>query len=224
MVQIKLLVEGGAMQPGPALSQQIGPLGVNMGQVISKINDSTKQFKGIKLPVELSIDAETKEIKIKVFSPPVSELLKKELGLTKGSGEQKKLYSGNIAIEQVISVAKTKFPDMLCKDLNAAVKTVIGTCVSLGILVEGMRASEIEAEIDKGLFEKEIKLGKTDVSPEKKSQLAEKFNEIKTQQEKKVKAEAEAIAATAEVKPEEKAQAKPEEKAPEVVKKTAKKK
>ena len=101
-MNIKLLVEGGAMQPGPALSQKLGPAGINLGQVISKVNDATKDFKGLKVPVELEVDTKTKEFDIRVFSPPVSELLKKELGIEKGSGMQKKMQVGNASIEQII--------------------------------------------------------------------------------------------------------------------------
>ena len=88
---IKVLVEGGEMKPGPTLSQKLGPLGMNISDIISKINESTKDMKGLKVPVELDINPATKEFSIQVFSPPVSELLKKELGIEKGSGEQKKI-------------------------------------------------------------------------------------------------------------------------------------
>ena len=155
-MQIKLLVEGGAMQPGPALSQKIGPLGLNVGQIISKVNDATKDFKGLKVPVELDVDTSTKEIKVNVFSPPVSELLKKELEIEKGSGIQKKTQIANASIEQIISVAKQKQQNLLCKDLKSAVKTVVGTCVSLGVLIENKPAKEIEEDIEKGIYDKEI--------------------------------------------------------------------
>src|SRR6056297_585867 len=120
-MQVKLLVEGGAMKPGPALSQKIGPLGMNMNEVISKVNDATKDFKGLKVPVELDINTKTKEFGVNVFSPPVSELIKKELGIEKGSGEQRVTLMGNLPIERAISIAKTKMPNLLCKDLKAAV-------------------------------------------------------------------------------------------------------
>ena len=134
-MQIKLLVEGGEMKPGPVLSQKLGPAGIPINQVIQKINDATKDFKGMKVPVELEINPSTKTFEINVFSPPTSELLKKELSLEKGSGEQKKIKIANASIEQIISVAKTKFPNLLSKNLKAAVKTILGSCVSLGILV-----------------------------------------------------------------------------------------
>ena len=138
------------MRPGPALSQKLGPIGINVNQVIQKINEATKDLSGLKVPVELDVNPSTNEFDIKVFSPPVAELLKKELGIEKGSGMQKKVQMANASIEQIISIARTKLPNMLCKDLKAAVKTVVGSCVSLGILIENKPASEVEQEIDEG--------------------------------------------------------------------------
>ena len=220
-MQIKLLVEGGNMKPGPALSQKLGPVGIPMNRVLQKINDATKNFNGLKVPVELEINPSTKEFEVNVFSPPVSELLKSELKIEKGAGAHKKLQVANASIEQIISVAKTKLPNMLCKDLKSAVKTVVGTCVSLGVLIENKSAVEIEREIAEGKFDNEIKQEKTETSPEKKKKLDDYFKEIKEQQEKIIKqeqaakeaetqkpAEGTATTATTEVKTEEKAPAK----------------
>ena len=74
---IKLLIDGGNMKPGPAIAQQLGPMGINMGKVISDVNTATKEFNGMKVPVELNVDEKTKEFTIKTSSPPTSELLKK---------------------------------------------------------------------------------------------------------------------------------------------------
>jgi large subunit ribosomal protein L11 len=186
---VKLLVEGGAMKPGPAISQQLGPAGINLGQVISKVNEATANFKGLKVPVELDVNTKTKDFKIKVSSPPVSELMKKEIKLDKGSGLQAKEKVGNVSIEQVISVAKTKLPNMLCRDLKTAVKTVVGTCVSMGLLVENKNATDIVEDIDKGKYDKEISEEKTETSPEKLAELENYFKNIKTEQEKAAKAE-----------------------------------
>jgi large subunit ribosomal protein L11 len=186
---IKLIVDGGSMSPGPAVSQKLGPAGINIGQVIQKVNEATKDFKGLKVPVELDVNTSSKNFNIKVFSPPVSELLKKEIKITKGSGLQKKEYSGNASIEQIISVAKTKLPTMLSKDLKSAVKTVVGTAVSLGLLIENKPAVEIEKEILEGKYDKEIKQEITTTSPEKKAKLEAYYSEVKTQQERIKKAE-----------------------------------
>jgi len=202
---IKLLVDGGDMKPGPALSQKLGPLGINMGQIISKVNDATKEMKGLKVPVEVDVDPATKEFDVQVFSPPVSELLKKELGIEKGSGEQKKLQVANASIEQIISVAKTKLQNLLAKDLKSAVKTIVGTCVSLGILIESKSAAEVEKEIDEGKYDKEIQGEITETPAEKKAELDNYFSEVQKEQEKIIQqekaakeAEAEKAAETAE--------------------------
>ncbi len=201
-MKIKLLVEGGAMQPGPALSQKLGPAGINLGQVISKVNEATKDFKGLKVPVELDVDTGTKTFKVEVFSPPVSELLKKELGIEKGSGAQKKIQVANASIEQIINIAKQKMQNLLAKDLKAAVKSVLGTCTSLGVLVENKPAVEVCKEVDEGLYDKEIQEEKTETSPEKKAELEKYFNEIHSRQEKLIKQEEAAKAAEAETKEE----------------------
>jgi len=204
-MQIKLLVEAGDMKPGPVLSQKLGPAGVSINQVIQKVNESTKSFKGLKVPVELEIDIKTKDVNIKVLSPPVSELLKKELGAEKGSGDHKQINVANASIEQIISIATTKFPDLLSKDLKAAVKTILGSCVSLGILIENKSPKEIINEIDEGKYDSEISQEKTETSEEKRKELDEYFSKIKDEQEKILKEQEAAKAAeeTEEEKPEE---------------------
>lgn len=188
-MQIKLLVEGGAMKPGPALSQKLGPAGIPINKVLEKVNEATKEFKGMKVPVELEVNTKTKEFEIEVFSPPVSELLKKEVGVDKGSGAQLKMNVGNLAIEQVIKVAKTKMQNLLANDLKSSVKLVIGSCVSLGILIESKPAKEIEEEIDSGKYDKEINEEKTEVSEEKRNELNEYFKKLKVSQDKVIAAE-----------------------------------
>ena len=177
------------MAPGPALSQKLGPLGINMGQVIQKVNDATKNFKGMKVPVEIDVNPITKNVEIKVFSPPTSELLKKEISVEKGSGAQDKIKVGNLSIEQVIHVAQTKQGNMLSRDLKAAVKNVVGTCVSLGILIENKHPNEIQKEIEDGKYDEEIKSEKTETSIEKKDLLNKHFQKIKEEQEKMLKVE-----------------------------------
>jgi large subunit ribosomal protein L11 len=185
---IKLLVEGGNMKPGPTIAQKIGPLGLNMGKIISDVNAATKSFTGIKVPVALNIDTKTKAIKVEVSAPPASELLKKELGAEKGTGDSKKIKVANAAIEQVIKIAQTKIA--LEKNLKSAVKTIVGSCVSLGILIENKEPKEIIREIEKGVYDKEIAHPK-EASNEKLAQLKEYFEGIKKKQEELLKKEEE---------------------------------
>ncbi len=201
-MQIKLLVDAGVMKPGPALSQKLGPTGINVNQVIQKVNDATRKFEGMKVPVELDIDVSTKNIEVKVSSPPASGLLKKELKIDKGSGLSSKTKVGNLSIEQIISIAKAKHPNLLSKSLKSAVKEIVGTCVSLGVLVESKSPAEVEKEIDAGKYDTEILHEKTETPEAKKIQLEKFFAELKAAQEKlqkqeeAAKAAAEAAAAT----------------------------
>ncbi len=210
-MQIKLLAEAGEMKPGPSLSQKLGPVGIPLNQVIQKVNDATKEFKGMKVPVELDVNPSTKEFSVKVFSPPTSGLLKKELEIEAGSGEQKKIKCANASIEQIISVAKSKQSNLLDKNLKAAVKSVLGSCVSLGILVENKTPQEIQADIDKGKYDKEISQEKTKTSEEKRKSLNEFFSKIKAEQDKILKLKQEAAKAAEEKSDKD----KKEEKAPE---------
>lgn len=206
-MNIKLLIDGGSMKPGPAIAQQLGPLGINMGKVISDVNLATADFKGMKVPIELNINEKTKSFKIKTFSPPTSELLKKELNLEKGTADHKKVKVGNASIEDVIKVTKIKFPDMLQKEFKSAVKSVLGTCKSIGILVENQEANDLTKDIVSGKFDSEIKSQKIETSPEKRKELNNYFELIKKKQEVEIakeKAEAEeAEKAKAVAKPEE---------------------
>ncbi len=194
-MKVKLIVEGGNMQPGPSIAQQIGPLGINLGKVIADVNSATSGFKGTKVPVELDVDGKTRTYVIKVFSPPVAELIKKELSAEKGSGEAGKVRIGNIAIEQAIKIAKTKMPNLLAKDLKSATKLVIGTCVSLGVLVDDKDPKIVEQEIDEGKYDKEIKNEITEVSAEKREKLDAFFAVVKARQDKEKKALEDAKAA-----------------------------
>ena len=200
MAVIKLLVEGGKMSPGPAVAQQLGPMGINMGKVISDVNTATADFKGINVPVHLDIDAKTKDFTIKVLSPPTSELLKKELKIEKASGERKKLTVGNLAIEQVIAVTKTKHSTMLSKEFISAVKSVIGTCMAIGTLVESKDPKEVLEEIAEGKYKSEIESQKTDVDPAKKRKLELFFKKLQSSQQAELKKEEEEAAAEAEKK------------------------
>jgi len=194
-MKIKLITEGGAMKPGPAVSQQLGPLRINIGKVISDVNSATSGFKGMNVPVELNIDSKTKNYIIKVFSPSMATLIKKELGLEKGSGAAGAYKVGNIAFERLVDIAKTKQPNLLAKDLKLSVKLAVGTCVSLGVLIDNKNAKDIEKDIDAGAYNKEISQEITKPSQEKLGKLKAFYSQLKEKQDKEQKAIAEAKAA-----------------------------
>ena len=101
---IKALVDGGKASAGPPLGPALGPLGVNIMQIINTINDKTKEFQGMKVPVKVKVDPKTKSFEIEVGTPPASSLILNELGLEKGSGSAGTHKIGNITIDQTIKL------------------------------------------------------------------------------------------------------------------------
>jgi len=150
---IKALVEGGKASAGPPLGPALGPLGVNIMQIINTINDKTKQFDGMKVPVKVIIDPKTKNFEIEVGTPPAASLILKELGIDKGSGSAGTHKIGDLTVEQAVKVAKMKYDNLLGKELKQKTKEIIGTCVSIGITVEGKKPQEIQKAIDEGQFD-----------------------------------------------------------------------
>jgi large subunit ribosomal protein L11 len=184
---IKLLIDGGDMKPGPAIAQQLGPLGINIGKVISDINSATKEFKGVKVPVELDVNEKTKSFTVKVSSPPTSELLKKELNLDKGTADHKNTVVGAASIEDIIKVTKIKYPNMLEKNMKNAVKSVLGTAKSIGIIVENRNPNELIEDVNAGKFDKEINSLSTETKTDKRKIINDYYAKIKQDQDNKIK-------------------------------------
>jgi len=195
MVKVKLIVDGGSMKPSPAVAQQLGPMGINLGKVIEEVNKQTSGFKGTKVPVEIEVNPKTKNYTIEIFSPPVAEMIKKELGLESGSSEAGKTIVGNIAFERILAIARTKHQSLLAKDTKSSVKLVVGTCTSMGVLIDNKSPKEIELEVAEGKYDKIIKDEITEVSDEKKKSLEAYFAQVKASQERAKKASEEAKAA-----------------------------
>ena len=154
---VEALVDGGKATPAPPLGPALGQLKVNIKAIIDDINSKTKDFAGMKVPVKIIVDVDTKEYEIEVGTPPTSQLIKKELGLEKLSQTAGKQEVGNLSIEQVIKIARMKKDSMLVNGLKQAVKNVLGSCVSAGVSVEGNPAIEVEKEVDEGKYDSLIK-------------------------------------------------------------------
>ncbi|MBU0628749.1 MAG: 50S ribosomal protein L11 [Nanoarchaeota archaeon] len=190
---VEVMVEGGKATAAPPLGPALGPLGVNIGQVIAKINEKTKAFAGMKVPVKVIVDKDTKSFDITVGTPPTSQLLKKEANIEKGSGNPKEDKVADVLIEQIIKIAKMKESSLLGKTLKNKMKEVIGTCNSMGILVEGKDAEESMKDIEEGKYDAEIKSEKTELTAEEKAKLEEEKQRLAADMEKR-KAELEAKA------------------------------
>ncbi len=182
MVSVKLLVEGGNMKPGPTVAQQLGPMGINMGKVISDVNEKSKSFKGMTVPIVIEIDPKTRAYTIVIKSPPTSELLKKEAGAAKGSGARLKLISGNIAFERIIAVALQKHDNMLSNDLLDSIKSVLGTCQAMGIVVDSHEIKDVMIDLNDGKYDAMIKAQKTEVDSKKALELKTYFDIVTKKQ------------------------------------------
>lgn len=155
--RVRVLVEGGKATPGPPLGPALGPLGVNIGQVVSKINEQTAAFEGMRVPVIVIVDKKTKRFEIEIGSPSVAVLVKKKLGLEKGAKTPGAEVVGNLTLAQAVEVARLKHGGTLARGLKAGVKEVLGTCLSMGISVEGRDAREVIEEVEKGTWDEFLK-------------------------------------------------------------------
>jgi large subunit ribosomal protein L11 len=147
--EISVMVEGGKATAGPPLGPALGPMGVNIGQVLKEINEKTKAFSGMQVPVKVIVDPETKKFEVAVGKPPVSALLKKELNVETATGDSKKI-TGNLDLNKIKKIAETKMDNMNASSLKSAVLEVLGTCVSMGITVENKDPREIQKLIKQG--------------------------------------------------------------------------
>jgi large subunit ribosomal protein L11 len=147
---VEALVNGGQATAGPPLGPALGPLGVNVLAIVEKINEVTKEYSGMKVPVKVSVDTDNKEFEVTVGTPTTSALIISELGVEKGSGVPNTEKIGDLSLEQAIRIAKLKGDDILARDLKAAVNEVLGTGVSMGVTVEGKDPREIQKEINEG--------------------------------------------------------------------------
>ena len=103
---VEALINGGQATAAPPLGPALGPLGLNIGQIILEINKKTASFKGMQVPIKSIADTTTKTFEITVGTPPASSLILKEVGVEKGSGKPDKEKVADIMIEQVIKVTE----------------------------------------------------------------------------------------------------------------------
>ncbi|MHC1605758.1 MAG: 50S ribosomal protein L11 [Candidatus Methanofastidiosia archaeon] len=150
---VKTLVDGGKATAGPPLGPALGPLGVPVPKIVQAINEKTKNFEGMKVPVTVTVD-DKRNFEIVVGTPPTTALLKKELGIDKGPQKPGEETAGDLKFEQIIKITKMKQDNVLAYDLKGATKEILGTCVPLNITVEGKTIKDVQKEVDEGKYDK----------------------------------------------------------------------
>jgi large subunit ribosomal protein L11 len=153
---VSALVSGGEANAGPPLGPSLGPMGLNVLQVVNTINEKTREFPGMKVPVKVEVDTETKQFTVEVGIPPTAALIAKEGGFTKGSGTAGSNYVGDLSIENVIKIAKMKMEGSYAIDMKGVFKEIIGSCLSMGVKVDGKSAKDVYRDISHGNYDDRI--------------------------------------------------------------------
>ncbi len=150
---IRVMVEGGKATPGPPLGPTLSALKVNVMEVVKAINEATKDFEGLSVPVEITVDTATKKFEVKVGVPTTTALLLKEVGAKEPSGDPAHKKIGDLPLEKIIKIAILKKEQLTARTLKAAVKTILGSARSIGITVEGKDPKIVQKEIDEGKYD-----------------------------------------------------------------------
>ena len=135
---VKLQVPAGQANPSPPIGPALGQQGVNIMEFCKQFNAQTQQVeKGLPIPVVITVYSD-RSFTFIMKTPPASVLIRKSLGLEKGSGAPNTAKVGKISRKQIEEIAKTKQPDLTAADLDAAVRTIAGSARSMGVDVEGL--------------------------------------------------------------------------------------
>lgn len=132
---VKLHISAAQATPAPPVGSTLAQYGLNIMEFCQKFNAATKDLVGFSVPVELTI-YENRTYDMKLMQPPASELIKKVLGIEKGSGEPNKTKVAKITKAQIREIAERKMPDLNADDIEAAMRTIEGTAKNMGITIE----------------------------------------------------------------------------------------
>ena len=135
---VKLQVAAGSANPSPPIGPALGQQGVNIMEFCKQFNAATQKLeKGLPIPVVITVYAD-RSFTFIMKTPPAAVLIRKAIGIEKGSGTPNTAKVGKITRAQLEEIAKTKTPDLTAADLDAAVRTIAGSARSMGVDVEGV--------------------------------------------------------------------------------------
>ena len=141
---------------GPPIGPAVGPTGINIKDVVDTVNEKTMIFKGLTVPIRIVCDPETKQFEIFIETPSTASLLLKEIGVQKGSSSCSDNKIGDMNLDQIINVVEAKKEIFLNRTYKAAIKSVLGTALSIGVTVEGEDPRKIQKLIDNGDYDDRI--------------------------------------------------------------------
>ncbi|UXD21522.1 50S ribosomal protein L11 [Ignicoccus pacificus DSM 13166] len=146
-------IEGGAAKPAPPIKPALEGVGLPVEEVVEKINEMTKRYKGFTITVKVIVDPDTKEYEIEIEPPNITELLLKLAGAKAPSGDPIHKKVGNLPFEKVVEAALMKAPELTAKTLKGAVKTVLGTARAIGLTVDKKDPKEVTKEVEAGVYD-----------------------------------------------------------------------
>ena len=132
---VKLQLPAGKATPGPPVGSSLGPHGINIAAFTKEFNDRTAKQAGLIIPVVITI-YQDRSFDFVLKTPPAAVLVKKALGIESGSGKPNRTKVGKITMAQIREIAETKMPDLNASSVEQAMTMVIGTCKSMGVVVE----------------------------------------------------------------------------------------
>src|SRR5437879_11861546 len=135
---IKLQVPAGSANPSPPIGPALGQQGVNIMEFCKQFNAQTQKIeKGLPIPVVITVSSD-RSFTFVMKTPPAAVLIRKAIGIEKGSGAPNANQVGKMTRKQLEEIAKLKQPDLTAADLDAAVRTIAGSARSMGVEVEGV--------------------------------------------------------------------------------------
>lgn len=153
---LNFIVNGGQATGGPPIGPALGPMGVNIMDIVNTINEKTAEYDGLPVPVDVTIDTDTKEFTVEVGMLTTFALISQAAGLEKGSGEPNTNFVADLSFDQLIDIAKKKRLGIYAATLKTAVREVLGTCQSAGVTIDGNTAKEVQEAIKAGEYDEQL--------------------------------------------------------------------
>lgn len=150
--EVEATIQGGKASAGPPLGPALGAAGLNTQAVLADINEKTKDFAGMQVPIVVVIE-DDKSYTIKIGAPPATGLIKSVLGIQKGSGNARTDFVKDMSIEDLKKLAGMKRGDLTASSFRQACAEIVGTCTSMGITVDGKNPREMSKAIRAGEYD-----------------------------------------------------------------------
>jgi large subunit ribosomal protein L11 len=154
--KFNFIVNGGKATGGPPIGPALGPTGINIMQVVTKINEETAEYDGLPVPVDVIIETENRTFIVKVGMLTTFALISQVTGIKKGSQTPNTNIVADMSFDDLVGIAKKKRAGIYAASLQSAVSEVLGTCQSAGVTVDGRPAGEVQEALRAGEYDAQV--------------------------------------------------------------------